>query len=48
MRDNYLERIYEDAQELKEKYGAEAAYDFLMSAIYYRLHGKLRSEEDES
>lgn len=48
MRDTYLERAYEEAQELKEKYGAEYAYEYLLGIIYYRLNGKLRSAEDES
>lgn len=45
-----IPKVLEYAEEFKEKYGAEMAYEYLVDVIYYEIYGEKRikkSEEDD-
>jgi hypothetical protein len=39
-----LEKIYEQAKKLEEKYGEAVAYNYLMDLLYYKINGKFKEE----
>lgn len=41
-KDTFLEKAYQQAQELEKRHSAELAYQYLMNMVHYKLYGEFK------